>query len=253
MPGLSPAAWALLVARLRCRTRAVKTVILALVVTVAGSVAIAVWLWSMRSWPGWVRSPGTTTAIGFGLLDLLMLGARELAARAENALAVTLPHRVGRAQAVPLRVILGPVRKVFLLTSLTLAAVLVVAIPFAHADRYAWTYAFVFAGAMAAVLIQIRRSLTRATIAIDATSLAIDERLRAQEVLTAMMPLSAMFYVPMGLSTWPLPSTWFLLLWAFSTAATMGLWVWAAAQPPWQSSPRIAQTAVPPEPSPVSR
>ena len=109
--------------------------------------------------------------------------------RSDRQITKSLLSRVTRAQAVPARVVLGPVA----VGALGVAVALEVVITWLIALRASGGDAVAFGGGVAAVwvitLFALRVVLHRPTVAQDASSLAVDERLRALDALYAMWPV----------------------------------------------------------------
>jgi hypothetical protein len=255
MPGpISPAAWDLLAPRLSVHARTTRMLIALVAVVVAAWVPLVMWgQLGPAGDPRWSDEFATRWFVLLVIVDLLALAAKEVNARADRALARSLAHRVTRAEAVPLRVILGRVRSAFLVSAVTLDAAIAIAISFVHAGWLGWGYPIAVLVAGAIVAVGIARDRARPTIAVDPVSLAIDERQRAQDVF---LNLQQLVYLPMialpALSASAKPTLWLVPLMLGIFSVLVALSAWAGSSPPWGQRPK---TSLPPTPLPeaVSR
>jgi hypothetical protein len=95
----------------------------------------------------------------------------------------------GRKPAIPLRLMLGRVRIAFLTLASLLHGGLAVTLLAATAGWFRWLYLGAVLIAYALTTFGIRQAGTRATLALDSSSLAIDERLRSEDAFHAAFPL----------------------------------------------------------------
>lgn len=170
----------------------------------------------------WGRGPIPGYAIAAfqisGLLTIIaVLWKQELDRQADRRLGAQLTHRITRGHTVSLRTVLGRRGRSFINAALIMNSMLVVAL---MASAHGWTPVFHFA-AFAVVgllaILSIRRALSRPTLAVDQTSIVLDERLRYVEVLNgaaimvafvaldspvlsdALHPLLALLFSPIAL------------------------------------------------------
>jgi hypothetical protein len=106
-------------------------------------------------------------------------------AREERTLGVRLPRRASRSADVPIWRLVGRIRSVFILVIVVQQATLDISLLWAHLGAQAWVYAIasVFAGSLA--IVTLRRVAARPVVAVDPSSLAIDDRLRAIDAFGA--------------------------------------------------------------------
>lgn len=204
-------------------------------------VTAGVWVWLMVRVPlgesdqaRWARQFGIKLFVLIVIVTLATIAVGEINTRAERAMARGVAHRISRAEAVPLRVILGPVRSAYLAATLVLQAAIAVAVPFASAGWVGWAYPVAFVVVAAMVMLAITRATARMTVALDLTSLAIDERLRAQDVFGSISSLHMLLFAfSFAVITSPNPASWLLPLWVGSCVVIFGLFLWAQMSAPW--------------------
>jgi hypothetical protein len=98
------------------------------------------------------------------------------------------------------------------------------------------------------VVVAVRQAATRATVAADATSLAIDERLRSDEAFAATGPLFFLLLVFPASTIFANSPTWLATMWAVAAVIIAVLRVWGEGRPPWQPA-RIGWSPTTPAPS----
>jgi hypothetical protein len=228
-----PAASDLLILRLRARSRALwqcaPIVALAFVVLMFGAVAGP----SLGS-ENWSKGIAPWALAAIGLINIAAVVAAVLIARADRAIGRTLPNRVSRATAVSTLTMLGRPRTAFYLVAVAVDAAVTAATFVIQAGWIAWTFLIGCAITVSCAYAAVRRAATRATIAIDPMSLAIDERLRSQDAF-AFSNLLYLFMLTLPTS----PELDYKLAQARIIGyAVLGfLWVWAAWKRPWPTTP----------------
>jgi hypothetical protein len=166
----------------------------------------------------------------------LRLLSDQLAARVDRDIAARFAHRVTRAERVPVRVTLGRVRGVFVLAAMTLHAAMGIALIVAGEGWLALTYLAGLSAICVLVLLGLRHSANRPTIAIDAPSLALDERLRAEDAFASTAPLMVFVWA------FPLQALgprlgWLATMWFVCLTLINALWLWAQNSKPWPRTP----------------
>jgi hypothetical protein len=188
LSGLSPAAFDLLTRRLAARYRARWQC--APLFVLAGVVLASTFVdGHALGTGGWGRSFAARALTAYAVLSVETLLADALTRWAERGIAQTLPSRVSRGTAVPVAMMLGRRRTAFVLAALGLEAMLAVIVLVMRPGWLEWTYLAAFLAASWLVAVGVRQAAARATIAVDALSLAIDERLRSDEAFQATGPL----------------------------------------------------------------
>lgn len=182
---VTPAAWSLLVARLQNRQAALRRVSGGLFVLWA-----AVWLVVVVVWrPG---SSSLMVRFAFGLSLLLVLSvavglAGLLVARSDRAKAATSEARMARGQTPCLRDVLGWWRCAVVAVTIAIDIVFLAALWLRYPGRDGLAVTTILVVGWAGVGVLIMAGLQRPTVAVDAASLAIDERLRSQDVAASLM------------------------------------------------------------------
>lgn len=93
----------------------------------------------------------------------------------------------------------------------------------------------------------VRQAATRATIAVDPVSLAIDERLRSDQAFSAASPLFLlMFAFPASVTGNAAGRLG--VVWSLAGMAVFLLWIWAFVSRPWRSARSEPWTAIVPVP-----
>lgn len=211
----------------------------------AGAVAALLLLWTLvdtlvsgptdhRAWQHFAyRYVGVIAVLG-----LARLGVLGSVARAERRLAAGLPERVSRGRQVPLREVLGPARWRYLLVALGLEAAGAVALVLVDGGWLAALYVPLLVGVLVLVAVGVRLAVDRPTVAVDAVSLAVDERLRSEEVLLAVAPLSLVVFAFPPVLVAQAPAAWLALPWGVCGIGLAVLWAVVQARQPWTSPGR---------------
>ena len=182
---MTPAAWSLLVARLQIRQAALRRTAGGLFVLWA-----AVWLVVAV-----VLRPGLSSLMArfaFGLSLLLVLSvavglAGLLVVRSDRAKGAASEARMARGQTPRLRDVLGWWRCAVVAVTIAIDIVFLAAVWLRYPGRDGLAVTTILVVGWAAVGVLIRAGLQRPTVAVDAASLAIDERLRSQDVAASLM------------------------------------------------------------------
>jgi hypothetical protein len=232
---LSDQAWGLLSLRLAARSRAVLWCA-PLFLAAVGSLGWAAVPTAESGTPAWDRRFAACFLLAIGCLAVATIVGNLLGGAAERRIAAGLPRRVSRAAAVPLRVILGGVRCIFLVTAIVLEAASAVTLLITHAGWLAPVYLAAVCAIDAWVAVVLRRAANRPTIALDASSLAIDERLRSLDAFSAAGPLYLLqLAFPASLIFHATPQ-WLPLPWLVEFAIVSGLWILAQVSNPWRAA-----------------
>ncbi len=237
MTQVSPAAWELLVRRLAERRRVGLLCLLP-----AGVVAGVLIAWSAAEV---LLTPTTTIAwphayaylygVVLAVLGMAEITWEELVARRDRRLAAELPGRVSRSHRVPLRAVLGPLRTAFLGLALGVETAIGAALLGTGPGWLVRSYLVAFTGLCGLVLLGLRRALGRATVAVDATSLALDERLRSEEVFAAIGPLY-LFLLALPAPLFAQSAAgWLILPWSLGGMVLLVLHAVARSRHPWPS------------------
>lgn len=234
---ITPEAFDLLVQRLYVRRR------LAWIFTPPVLVAFAALAWLVVSSPSakdsqlsWSREFAALELVNLAVVLGLRLLTEQVAARTDRDLAARFEHRVTRAERVPMRVTLGRVRGVFVLAAVTLQGALGIALIVAREGWLAFTYLAGFSVMCLLVTLALRRSVNRPTIAVDAFSLALDERLRAEEAFASTGPLMVFLWAFPLVALGP-RLEWLATMWLVCQTLIMVLWLWAQNSRPWPTTP----------------
>jgi hypothetical protein len=185
--------------------------------------------------------PDSGAHVGWVLVAYLLVSALAVLiygriSSAERGIGRTLPQRVSRGTAVNVPTMLGWARTTCLVTTVTAEAGLAVALLSVGTGWVPWTYLAAFTVTCGFVAVGVRQSATRATIAVDAFSLTIDERLRSEDAFAATGPLYVwMFAFPFE-TVARTGRPWLDLLWLGVFVGVSALRVWGAARRPWPSS-----------------
>jgi hypothetical protein len=175
--------------------------------------------------------------IGWAVFDIVMI-------RAERGLAMPLPYRMSRATAVSLREMLGTSRTTFLIAALLADAGFAAVLLSLRANGLEWFYLGGFAVGCGFVAVGVWRAATRATVALDQVSLAIDERLRSSDAVLAVVPLYLLLlaFLPAALNVSDARS-WLGPLWVVVAIVVSILYLWAANAGPGQTAWRMPSAA----------
>jgi hypothetical protein len=235
MSYVSPEAFGLLTRRLAARRRAAFRVAVPLCLLVTALLGLsAVEGWSAAGPSGSQRSTSDWRLVAYAVLVAGLLVVSEVQLRVDRRIGENLPQRVSRGTAVSTRMMLGRFRMAFVVTAVTVEATLGITALVLQPGWFAWSYLGGFIFVCGFVGVGLRRAATRATIAVDPVSLAIDERLRSNEAFaTAGLLYSLMFaMLPGAITNPPL-----ILLWFIATVVISGLWMLGHVRRPWPSVP----------------
>jgi hypothetical protein len=128
-----------------------------------------------------------------------LLLAQALVDRADRRIAAGLPHRVTRAERIGVRTVLGPAGTAQVLGSAGLGAGLAVVLLIDRHSSSTWIWLGWYLAATGATTARLWRVVNRPTVACDAGSLTIDERLRSLEALDSTRLLLTMWSSVPGL------------------------------------------------------
>jgi hypothetical protein len=181
------------------------------------------------------RTYASWLTVGYALFALTIVVSERLASRAERRIGQTLTQRVSRGAPVSVPMMLGRVRMASLVVTLVLEGALAATLLAAGHGWFAKAFPLAFAVSCGLVVIGVRHAATRATIALDPVSLAIDERLRSQDAFSATLPLMFLVYVLLGLSTTTSGLRWLDLAWKLSAVIILALRLWAEFSAPWKA------------------
>ena len=166
---------------------------------------LVVWLLVLVRYGRGGSAPWFWAALATVLVTALVV--QELARRADADVAAGLTQRVARTEHVGASVVLGRARVAAAAVHVVLGVGWSVALVAAgHAGQAAVVAGCLLVNGVSAAL-GLRRALDRRAVACDATSLAIDERLRSTEASAAVTPLlvTNLALGPAGLSIQQLP------------------------------------------------
>lgn len=181
----------------------------------------------------WARTFAWRMLATYAVLAVAILLAQSLTSRAERLIGQTLPSRTTRGTAISVRIMLGKTRLAYLVVAIVVQAALAVTLLAVHPDRLAWTFLSAFIVNCGFVALGLRQAATRATIALDQMSLAIDERLRAEEAFSSFGWLSGLLIAfPTGISQGG--PAWLHLVWLGALAIIYPGQIAAAASKPWK-------------------
>jgi hypothetical protein len=177
--------------------------------------------------------------------DLLVVGLlvgsvaliTELAHRGEARIPVPPELRVARDDPAPLWQILGRVRLAVAAITMTFQVAFGAALIWAH---LVWIGALYVIGVLvvwAISALSVARTVRGASIAVDAFSLAIDERLRSQDAFNVTGPPAVMLLIFPAFTLLEKVPPGLAKVWILGLLALQGLWLWAQARPPWK--PRL--------------
>jgi hypothetical protein len=240
---LTPDAFGLLVRRLadrhRARVRCIPLFVLAVVVYLPAFHGLGA--------GNWDRTFSARCLAAFAILALTGLLLNGLNSRAEQRLARTLPNRASRGTALSLRMMLGLPRMTFLVAAAVLEASLSVTLLVRHTGWLTWRYPAAYLVACALAAFGLKQAATRATMAADPVSLAIDERLRSEQAFYATSPLVALVFA-FPASVTGNAADWLGIVWSLAGMAILLLWLWATVSRPWRSAPSARWSPVIPVP-----
>lgn len=226
-----PEAFVLLMRRLAARKRSAVQCIPLVVVAVGIFGATRLNIWSPPTLRGG-RTVADGTLAAYAVLAIATVVLNGLIDRAERQIGASLPHRVSRGTAVSIPTMLGRARMTFLICALATEAALGVALLSVHAGWLASTYlvAYVVAGFL--VVLGVRQEGTRPTIAMDESSLAIDERLRSEDAYSISIVLLLLLFVFPDTTAYS--PGWLNQVWDLGGVALAGLWVLGLSRRPWR-------------------
>lgn len=241
---VSPAAVELLAARLEARQRGVvRWVVLPLValliapvwlmatVDVPDSSAGLEALRAMHRTFGWMA---LALAVG---LSLVLLAATERVRRSELRIGAGLQPRVARAKQVPWWVMLGRGAVALCVLGVPLQIAVAVASVAAGAGQFAWGYAAAVVVVAALAGAGVQRVTDRPTLAVDADSLAIDDRLRTEDSVRCLACIPQLVFPVVWFPMLDVGAGWLFPLWMGVAVAVWGLWLWAISSRPWKNTP----------------
>jgi hypothetical protein len=237
MTNVSDEAFDLLGRRLAARTRAWLTCSPLLVLSGAAYISLILRFPSSfddAAEERWTKLYTSRALVAYALLAIATLVANHLTSRAEQRIGAALPRRTSRGAAVPLKMMLGRARLSILVATITIEGALAVPLFVLGYGWFAWSFLAAYLVACALVALGMRQASTRATVAMDPTSLAIDERLRSEDGYRATNPLTSIIlaFPAVGLMNGPSP---FILVWGFGGLAVLLLWSWGLQSRPWQT------------------
>ena len=179
MYGVSMDAWLLFAARLRTDKRVVLRVLAAwaTLVVAVGVVAIV----SSASLPSWVWMAALALSATVILWAATTMGNRTHVAQLERAGGMP-----SRPLAMPARDVLGALRYAALVATLLVQAVMAIVVWVGYPARYGLGVSVIVLTEWAAAWLLVRAALRRPVIALDDSSRALDERLRASEAGRAL-------------------------------------------------------------------
>jgi hypothetical protein len=197
--------------------------------------------------PAFNRTFATRSLIAYAVLACAALLINVLTTRANRRIAETLPRRTSRGTAVSLKLLLGTVRLTYLAVAVGIEGALAVVLLVEKIEWVAWIFLVAYVVACSLVALGVRQAATRPTVAVDPTSLAIDERMRSEEAFGALSPLFALIIAfPGGIAQ--SGPVWLSLLWFAACVPVLLLSTWAGLTRPWQSgrlTPWIPNVPVP--------
>lgn len=183
---LSAAAALLLAPRLRVRWRAG-------VVSAVAVLAFYVWWFpvaiplSLHQDPDWPFAPFVQASV-YLVMTAVVLAFVWFTRWRDRLIAAELPLRVTRTGAVGVRTVLGTAGCVAVAAAGVVHLVILVVLARNWPAAVSLSYAGGLLVVTAAMLVVLRAVLRRPTVALDDSSLAIDERLRAQDAMAALTP-----------------------------------------------------------------
>lgn len=185
LPWVTPAAWSLLVARLQIRQAAFRRVL-------GGLFALWAAVWLVVAVVLRPASSSLMVRFAFGLSLLLVLSvavglAGLLVVQSDRAKGATSEARMARGQTPCLRDVLGWWRCAVVAMTIAIDIVFLAAVWLRYPGRGGLAVTTILVVGWAAVGVLIAAGLQRPTVAVDAASLAIDERLRSQDVAASLM------------------------------------------------------------------
>jgi hypothetical protein len=180
----------------------------------------------------WSKVFASRALAAYALLAIATLVASHLTSRAERRIGAALARRSSRGDKVSLPMMLGRVRLSILVATITIEGALVVPLFVLGYGWFAWGFLAAYLGACALTALGVRQAATRTTIAMDPTSLAIDERLRSIDSFHAANPLSSIIlaFPAVGLHAGP---SGFILVWGFAGAFILVLMSLGMRSHPW--------------------
>jgi hypothetical protein len=235
--GIEPSdqAWGLLSLRLAARRRAALRCAPLLLVAL-GFLASTVFPTADLGTAEWGRRFAVRYLMTIGCVAVATIVGGLLGDAAERKIAAGLPRRVTRAAVVPIRILLGGVRSIFVVTAAALEAASAVALLIVHAGWLAQVYLAAICAIDAWVAVALWRAARRPTIALDASSLAIDERLRSLDAHAAGGPLYLVQVAFPASLVFDSTPRWFGPPWVAEFAVVSGLWFWAQLRDPWRAA-----------------
>jgi hypothetical protein len=179
------------------------------------------------------RTYATWSMVGYALFALFIVVNGRLASRAERRIGETLTQRVSRGTAASVPMMLGRARMSFLVVTLALEGALAATLLAVGHGWFAKAFPLAFAVSCGFVVIGVRQAASRATIALDPASLAIDERLRSRDAFSATQPLVFLVLVFTGSAKSGL--RWLDLTWGLSVVIICALGLWGELSAPWSA------------------
>jgi len=239
LPPLDPAAHGLLAARLRARRRAALLCSPLLAVVAVLLLSTLAGLFQDVDLTVWAHDFAVRYLLAIVLLMVTMLAADHLWQQADRRLVGDLTRRVTRGRRVAIREMLGP--RATRATALTVAFQTGLGVLVAATDHGGWlTRAYVGGLVATTALTGVRLHLisARPTVAGDPASLAVDERLRANDGVAAASTLGliTLAFGP-GMEGVAPPHSALRFAWLFGYLAVQVLWMFATVQPRWPRTP----------------
>jgi hypothetical protein len=221
---LSEEAWNLLVLRLRYRALALRVFLggaIGTMVVVVVLVAVTPRLVTDAEL-GLVISG--SVAVGLALAEFCIV-------RGDRAIGRTLVRRVSRGSAYSLREFLGRSGIRWTIVVAVAQIAVAIALPIAHAGELDWVFPLGVVGLWAISAGAAAHILRRPAVAVDGSSLALDERLRYTEALQSLLPLATAFMIVRPTHSWLdfVPSVGNFLMLCLVFLAILG-------RPPWARS-----------------
>jgi hypothetical protein len=244
MAGVSDEAFDLLGRRLTARTRA--RLMCSPLVVLAAAFFISILFEFPSSFDDaaqerWSKLYASRALAAYALLAIATLVANHLTSRAEQRIGAALPRRSTRGDKVSLSMMLGRARLSIVVATITIEGALLVPL-FVLGYWFAWGFLAAYVVACALVALGVRQAATRATVAMDPTSLAIDERLRSNDSFQAANPLSLiiMAFPVVGLQGGP---SGFILVWGVAGALILVVMSLGVHFQPWRRPVRLTPSA----------
>lgn len=232
LPWVTPEAWSLLVARLDVRRTAGRSVAFGLLALMG-----AVWLACAIVVRPNIDNLLTRFSLALSLLLALVFASGAMhftIVRADRSKVAGSGARMARGQIPRLRDVLGVWRCAVVAATIAVDLVFLVAVWFRYPARDGLVISAILLVGWASVVVLMVAGLHRPTIAVDAASLAIDERLRAQEVAASL----ALGYIATVLAVQLIESVFVLPIAAVAMLASIGLNAAGTVQRRWSAPVR---------------